>query len=108
MVKHRLSEEERTCDACDTVMEEIGKEVRRSLKMEPARFWIRDDVYYTYACKQCKTETGESNLWKTPRQLTLNCTPFVRQYGILNNKRGALLWQKENQTNDIHQNSKRS
>ena len=35
----------------------------------------------------------------------LNCTPFVRQYGILKNKRGALLCQKEYQTNDMHQNS---
>ena len=52
-------------------MEEIGKEVRRSLKMEPARFWIQEDVYYTYACKQCEAETGEGNLRKTPRQPTL-------------------------------------
>ena len=59
VVEHRLCEEERTCDTCGAVMEEIGKEVRRSLKMEPARFWIREDVYYTYACKQCEAETGE-------------------------------------------------
>lgn len=36
----------------------------------------------------------------------LNCTPFVRQYDILNNKWGALLCQKEYQTNVIHQNSR--
>ena len=71
VVEHRLSEEERTCDTCGAVMEEIGKEVRRSLKMEPARFWIREDVYYTYACKQCEAETGEGNLRKTPRQPVL-------------------------------------
>ena len=71
VVEHRLSEEERTCDTCGAVMEEIGKEVRRSLKMEPARFWIREDVYYTYACKQCEAETGEGNLRKTPKQPAL-------------------------------------
>ena len=71
VVKHRLCEEERTCDTCGAVMEEIGKEVRRSLKMEPTRFWIREDVYYTYACKQCEAETGEGNLRKTPKQPTL-------------------------------------
>ena len=70
VVEHRLSEEERTCDTCGAVMEEIGKEVHRSLKMEPARFWIREDVYYTYACKQCEAETGEGNLRKTPKQPT--------------------------------------
>ena len=41
VVEHRLSEEERICDACGSVMEEIGKEVRRSLKMEPARLAVR-------------------------------------------------------------------
>ena len=70
VVEHRLSEEERICDACGSVMEEIGKEVRRSLKMEPARFWIQEDVYYTYACKQCESETGEGNLRKTPKKPT--------------------------------------
>ena len=70
VVEHRLSEEERICDACGSVMEEIGKEVRRSLKMEPARFWIQEDVYYTYACKQCEAETGEGNLRKAPKKPT--------------------------------------
>lgn len=39
VVEHRLSEKERICNICGAVMEEIGKEVRRSLKMEPAWFW---------------------------------------------------------------------
>ncbi len=37
----------------------------------------------------------------------MNCTPFVRQYDILDNKWGALLCQKEYPLNDIHRNSKR-
>ena len=36
--------------------------------------------------------------------LKLNCTPFVRQYDILDNKWGASLCQKEYQTNDTRQN----
>ena len=36
----------------------------------------------------------------------VNCTPFVRQYGILSNKWGVFLCQKEYQTNDIRRNSK--
>ena len=36
----------------------------------------------------------------------MNSTPFVRQYGILNNKWGVLLCQKGYQTNAIHQNSR--
>ena len=38
--------------------------------------------------------------------LSLNSTPFVRQYDILSNKWGVLLCQKEYQTNDIRRNSR--
>lgn len=48
VVEHRLTEEERTCVVCGSVREEIGKEVHHSLQMEPARFWVCEDVYYTY------------------------------------------------------------
>ena len=67
VVEHRLSEEERTCAVCGTVMVEIGKEIHRSLKMAPARFWIQEDVYYTYACKACEQEMTETQILKTPR-----------------------------------------
>ena len=30
--------------------------------MKPAEFWVREDVYYTYACKNCEQETGEANI----------------------------------------------
>ena len=71
VIEHRLSEEERICNSCGTLMEEIGKEVHRSLQMEPAKFWIREDVYYTYACKQCEETTGEANILKTPKEPVL-------------------------------------
>ena len=38
---------------------------------------------------------------KSSRGAIVNSTPFVRQYGILNNKWGALLCQKEYQTNAL-------
>ena len=47
----------------------------------------------------------ENDCWETAGY-HLNCTPFVRQYGILSNKWGVLLCQKEYQTNDIRRNSK--
>ena len=37
---------------------------------------------------------------------TVNCTPFVRQYGILSNKWGVLLCQREYRTNDTQRNSR--
>lgn len=45
VVEHRLPEDERICSACGSEMVEIGKEVRRSLMMKPAEFWVREDVY---------------------------------------------------------------
>ena len=54
VVEHCLPENERICSACGSEMVEIGKEVRRSLMMKLAEFWVREDVYYTYACKNCE------------------------------------------------------
>lgn len=42
---------------------------------------------------------------KNPAERKVNCTPFVRQYGILDNKWGVLLCRKEYQTRDTRQNS---
>ena len=67
VVEHRLPEDERICSACGSKLVEIGKEVRRSLMMKPAKFWVREDVYYTYACKSCEQETGEANIVKAAR-----------------------------------------
>ena len=64
VVEHRLPGNERTCSACGSKLVEIGKEVRRSLMMKPAEFWVREDVYYTYACKNCEQETDEANIVK--------------------------------------------
>lgn len=71
VVEHRLPENELTCSACGSQMVEIGKEVRRTLQMKPAAFWVREDVYYTYACKNCEQETGEANIVKAVKEPAL-------------------------------------
>ena len=71
VVEHRLPEEKLVCEACGNQMVEIGKEVHRSLQMKPAQFWIREDVYYTYACKNCEQETGEANIAKAAKEPAL-------------------------------------
>ena len=48
-------------------MEQIGKEVRRTLVLRPATATIREDVYYTYACRKCSVEATETPLLKTER-----------------------------------------
>ena len=47
VVEHCLPENERSCSACSSELVEIGKEVRRTLQMKPAEFWVREDVYTT-------------------------------------------------------------
>ena len=71
VVEHRLPENERICSACGSELVEIGKDVRRTLQMKPAEFWIREDVYYTYACKNCEQETGEANIVKAAKEPAL-------------------------------------
>lgn len=69
VVEHRLSDEERECPICGETMAEIGKEVRRTLKIIPAQVSIREDWYYSYACRKCQnegTETPVVKVEKTP------------------------------------------
>ena len=68
VVEHRLSEEERVCPECGTVMVEIGKEEKETLRLIPAQAWVQKDVYYTYACRNCKENNIETPIVKTPRE----------------------------------------
>lgn len=67
-VEHRLPESEQVCPICGTQMVEIGAEIHRSMKIEPPRYSVVEDVYYTYACKQCEAETDEALIVKTPKE----------------------------------------
>ena len=66
-MEHRLSEEERECPICGETMTEIGKEVRRTLKIVPAQVSIREDWYYTYACRRCQNEGTETPVVKAEK-----------------------------------------
>ena len=65
-VEHGLSEEERTCPQCGEVMEPIGTEVRSRLKLIPARAVLYQDIYYTYACRNCEEKDISTPVIKTP------------------------------------------
>ena len=70
-VEHRLEGEDLICPQCGDTMTEIGKEVVRTMKIIPAQTIIREDIYYTYACKNCSEnadEGCETPVFKTPRE----------------------------------------
>ncbi len=67
VVEHGLSEAERICAACGTQMQQIGKEIRETLVIERPTVYIRQDVYYTYACENCQKTATETPVVKTPK-----------------------------------------
>ena len=68
VVEHRLSDEKLECPICGETMQEIGKEVRRTLKIIPAQVSIREDWYYTYACQRCQEEGIETPIEKAEKE----------------------------------------
>ena len=66
-VKHELNEEERKCPECGEEMEVIGKKITKHLEMIPAQIRIREDVYYTYACKRCHENEADTPVLETPQ-----------------------------------------
>ena len=70
-VEHRLEGEELVCPQCGDTMTEIGKEVVKTLEIIPAQYIVREDIYYTYACKSCgenADEGCETPIVKAPRE----------------------------------------
>ena len=70
-VEHRLEGKDLICPECGENMTEIGKEVVRTLKIIPAQTIVHEDIYYTYACKNCSEsadEGCETPVVKAPRE----------------------------------------
>ena len=68
VVEHRLSEEERVCPQCGELMQEIGTEVRETLKLISAKAILCRDVYYTYACENCEKNDISTPIVKAPKE----------------------------------------
>lgn len=70
-VEHRLEGEALVCPQCGDTMVEIGNEVVRTLEIIPAQYIVREDIYYTYACKSCSEhadEGCETPIVKAPKE----------------------------------------
>ena len=67
VTEHRLDEKDLACPECGDTMVEIGKEVRRRLKIVPAQVVVLEDWYYTYACQKCSKENTETPIVKATK-----------------------------------------
>lgn len=73
---------------------------KNSHRLLVANLWLVKHPFFVSAI------LGISLYSKNPFIYRMNCTPFVRQYGILFRKWGVFVCQKEYQTNDIRRNSR--
>ena len=82
VVEHRLPEDELSCPICGTEMVEIGKEIRQTLEIKPAQVYLREDWYYTYACRKCQTEGTKTPVAKTPKEPALIPGSFASESAV--------------------------
>ena len=68
VVEHELSGEERVCPQCGEQMAVIGREIRETLVLVPARAYLRQDVYFTYGCRRCEKEDISTPILNTPKE----------------------------------------
>lgn len=63
VIEHKLEGEELNCKECCEELVEIGVKSRKEIiKYVPAKLIVEEHVIYSYACKSCEKETGESKI----------------------------------------------
>jgi transposase len=54
VIEHFLSDEEQSCPECGENLHVMGKDIRRELKLIPAKAVIVEHVRYVYSCRECE------------------------------------------------------
>jgi transposase len=54
IIEHTLPEEEQACPECGNPLHVIGKNVRETLKLIPAKAVIERHIQYVYGCRDCE------------------------------------------------------
>ena len=52
-IEYTLTDEEKICDVCGSVLTEMKKEIRKELKIIPAQVKVVEHVTYVYSCRNC-------------------------------------------------------
>jgi len=68
IIEHTLPPEERICPECGEILDPIGKEERKVLKLIPASAIIEKHVYYSYGCRDCEENGTCAQIIKTPKE----------------------------------------
>lgn len=71
VITHELSEAERTCSECGTLMEKIGEEVRRELLIVPAKIKVLEHHIYSYTCPSCKLNNTQTPVIRADKEIAL-------------------------------------
>ena len=53
IIEHTLPEEEQACPECGNLLHVIGKNIRETLKLIPAKGVIERHIQYVYGCRNC-------------------------------------------------------
>ena len=55
-IEYQLSDEEKSCNICKNALTEMKKEIRKELKVVPAKVSIIEHITYVYSCRTCDKE----------------------------------------------------
>ncbi|MGU8166501.1 IS66 family transposase [Clostridium perfringens] len=65
VVEHKLKDDERICSDCNGELTIIGSKSKEILKYIPAKLYIEEHITYSYACKNCENNTGDTKISST-------------------------------------------
>ena len=72
VIEHKLGVEDLNCKECGEKLVEIGVKSRKEIiKYIPAKLIVEEHVIYSYACKSCEKENGESTIIATEMPQTI-------------------------------------
>jgi len=63
-IEHQIEEDDRLCPHGHGPLQELGKEITYEIVYQPAEYYLRQHVFFKYACKPCEVVGNEEN--KTP------------------------------------------
>ncbi|MCT4543149.1 MAG: IS66 family transposase [Vallitalea sp.] len=72
IIEHKLEGEDLNCKECGKELTPIGVKSRKEIiKYVPAKLIVEEHVMYSYACKTCERESGESRIISTESPKTI-------------------------------------